>query len=199
MLHDVGWPHARRDDYFAPELIPEEYRQPTIEGGGLFPGISEPQPGRPALQVAGGARGGPAQRRADRGRGLRRRHGRTFDWPSFPRSSASAWCGITTPPTPRGCEQLLAPLDRHPVIGRLEANRAYHLASVHQQLMEVTAARDQLARQQAVLHRLLTSSAFALAERLSRLRKRVGIAPGSVAVSREEVERALDPNGDWPS
>ena len=23
LFHDVCWPHARRDDYFAPELIPE--------------------------------------------------------------------------------------------------------------------------------------------------------------------------------
>src|SRR5579859_4936996 len=29
LFHDVAWPHARRDDYFAPELVPEEYRQPT--------------------------------------------------------------------------------------------------------------------------------------------------------------------------
>ena len=36
--HDVGWPHGRRDDYFAPELIPADYRQPTVEWGGLHPG-----------------------------------------------------------------------------------------------------------------------------------------------------------------
>ena len=28
MFHDVGWPHARRDTYYAPERIPEEQRQP---------------------------------------------------------------------------------------------------------------------------------------------------------------------------
>ena len=37
MFHDVRWPHARRDHYFAPELIPTEQRQPTVNGG-LFPG-----------------------------------------------------------------------------------------------------------------------------------------------------------------
>jgi hypothetical protein len=47
-----------------------------------------------------------------------------------------------------------------------------------------------------VLRRLLDSSAFALAERLSRLRQRVGIAPGSSAVSKQTIEDALrPPNG----
>ena len=33
LFHDVCWPHGRRDDYFAPELIPEEYRQPIAGNG----------------------------------------------------------------------------------------------------------------------------------------------------------------------
>src|SRR2546421_3979780 len=28
LLHDVSWPHGRRDDYFDPEQIPPEQRQP---------------------------------------------------------------------------------------------------------------------------------------------------------------------------
>jgi hypothetical protein len=195
MLHDVGWPHARRDDYFAPELIPEDYRQPTIEGGGLFPGISQPSAGGlpykwPAVRE-GGPRNGVLTAVEDFV--AARRDVRLAVVPSF-FGLGVVW-HQDAPYAPR-LEQLLTALDRHPVIGRLEANRVYHLASVHQQLMEVTAARHQLARQQAVLQRLLTSSAFALAERLSRLRKRIGIAPGSVAVSREEVQRALDPDAE---
>ena len=39
LFHDVSWPHARRDDYFAPEQIPAEYRQPIAgERAGIFPG-----------------------------------------------------------------------------------------------------------------------------------------------------------------
>lgn len=45
LLHDVCWPHARRDDYFSPEAIPAEYRQPTFEGGGLYPGVPGVRPG----------------------------------------------------------------------------------------------------------------------------------------------------------
>jgi hypothetical protein len=40
MMHDVGWPYARRDGYYDPESIPEEYRQPH-EKRGLAPGSSE--------------------------------------------------------------------------------------------------------------------------------------------------------------
>lgn len=33
MLHDVGWPYARRDLYYDPDSIPEEYRNPFAKGG----------------------------------------------------------------------------------------------------------------------------------------------------------------------
>ncbi|WP_410769285.1 class I SAM-dependent methyltransferase [Fontibacillus sp. BL9] len=37
ILHDTGWPYARRDMYYAPDTIPEAYRQPC-EKKGLQPG-----------------------------------------------------------------------------------------------------------------------------------------------------------------
>ena len=40
MLHDVGWPYGRRDLYYAPETIPEEYRKPH-EKKGMLPGVPE--------------------------------------------------------------------------------------------------------------------------------------------------------------
>ena len=33
LLHDVGWPYGRRDLYYAPERIPEEFRQPYARRG----------------------------------------------------------------------------------------------------------------------------------------------------------------------
>lgn len=44
ICHDVEWPYARRDLYYCPERIPQEYRRPSRIGGvlpqerGLFPG-----------------------------------------------------------------------------------------------------------------------------------------------------------------
>jgi hypothetical protein len=38
ILHDVGWPWARRDLYYAPETIPARYRHPYDYEGGVVPG-----------------------------------------------------------------------------------------------------------------------------------------------------------------
>ena len=61
--------------------------------------------------------------------------------------------------------------------------------------LEAKRAKDdenRRARQEAVLRRLLESSAIGVAERLSRLRVRAGIAPGSSVVSRDEIRAALE-------
>jgi Methyltransferase domain len=41
ILHDVGWPCARRDQYYAPERLPEEALRPYSYEGGRVPGQSE--------------------------------------------------------------------------------------------------------------------------------------------------------------
>jgi hypothetical protein len=46
-------------------------------------------------------------------------------------------------------------------------------------------------RRRLVLERLLNSSAFAFAERLSRLRHRAGVATEQSVVSKDEIRRAL--------
>ena len=40
VMHDVLWPYGRRDLYYTPERIPEEFRQP-YRAGGIVPGRSE--------------------------------------------------------------------------------------------------------------------------------------------------------------
>jgi Methyltransferase domain len=190
MFHDVDWPHARRDDYFAPELIPEEFRQPTIEGGGLFPGVSEPRAGGLPYKWPAATEGGPRNGVLTAVEDFVEGHGglRLAVVPPF------FGLGIVWHREARYAETLskiLDPLDHNPILQRLEANRVFHLASVHHQMMEVTAARERIARQEAMLNRLLRSSAFGVAERLSRLRQRAGIAPTESAVSRDEVLRAL--------
>lgn len=39
MLHDICWPYGRRDLYYDPETIPEEYRKPH-ERKGMLPGVT---------------------------------------------------------------------------------------------------------------------------------------------------------------
>lgn len=191
LFHDVGWPHARRDDYFARELVPEEYRQPTKEGGGLFPGIKGTTPGGLPYKYPAAEEGGP-------------RNGVLTAVEDFVEANPGlrlvvvpAFFGLgvvwhTGAPYAEKLETLLGPLDRHPVIARLEANRVFHLASVHTQLMEVAVAHDRIWRQEQALQRLLNSSAFALAERLSRWRQRVGVAPEATVVSKTMIREALN-------
>jgi len=45
-LHDVCWPCGARDAYYAPDQIPEHFRQPYSYSGGSFPGHSQLVPNR---------------------------------------------------------------------------------------------------------------------------------------------------------
>jgi hypothetical protein len=190
MFHDVGWPHARRDDYFAPEQVPDEFRQPAVEGGGLFPGLSAPRPGGLPYKWPAATEGGP-------------RNGVLTAVEDFVATDENLRLAILPSFFGLGVvwdsraeyadrlETMLKPLDRNPIIQRLEANRTFHLAAVHHQMMAVTAARQRIHRQEQLLRRLLRSSAFGLADQLSRLRQRAGIAAGDASVSKEEILRVL--------
>ena len=183
IFHDVCWPHGRRDDYYAVERIPPEHRQPIAEGGGLHPDEPGIRPGGLPYRAAAAREGGPrngvltavedflSQRKAMR----------LAVVPAF-FGLGVAW--DRNAPWAEAVSAVIDPWDRNAVLARLEQNRVFHLAEQHVQVVRN-------ARQQAVLHRLLGSSAFGLAERLSRLRDRAGIATGATVVSKEEVRRVL--------
>jgi hypothetical protein len=183
LLHDVCWPHGRRDDYFAPDQIPAEYRQPTVEGGTLFPGV-------PGVLAGGLLYRWPAAREGGPRNGVLTA---VEDWieanEGLQLAIVPAFFGLGVvwerdAPWADELAETLEPWDRNPLLERLEANRVLHLtSSLH--------ARHQAARQEAVLRRLLDSRAFAIAERLSRLRHRVGIARDATIVSRKEIQRAI--------
>ncbi len=193
LFHDVGWPHARRDSYYAPDRIPEAERQPMVERGGIAPeepGLTDR--GLPLPWVAereGGERNGVLTAIEDfiAGRDRLRLAALPLffgfgvlwdegaDWAPAIAATVSAW-------------------DRNPVLERLEDNRVYHLAIEHQLYIEVMELRDRVARQDALLaererllNTMLDSRAFGVAEQLSRLRQR-----GRPAISRESVRSALD-------
>jgi Methyltransferase domain len=190
LFHDVCWPHGRRDDYFAPEQIPEEHRQPIAEGGGLFPGITGIRPGGLPYKGAAAEEGGP-------------RNGVLTAVEDFVEAREDLrlavvpvffGLGVVWPrdaPYSEELERLLAPWDRNPLLERLEANRVLHLSVAHFQFVEASRERGRAERRGAVLARLVESSAFAVAERLSRLRHRAGIARGQAVVSKDEIRRAL--------
>ena len=190
LFHDVGWPHARRDDYFEPELIPDNERQPPEVGGGVFPGV-------PAISRGGLPYRWPAAREGGPRNGvLTAVEDFVAEHDELRLAVVPAFFGLGVvwrqqAPWAAAVADVLDRWDRNPLLERMEANRVFHLASMHHQMAEATAAQQRAARQEALLRRLLQSSAFSVADRLSRLRQRAGIARAQVAVSKDEVRRVL--------
>jgi hypothetical protein len=197
MFHDVRWPHGRRDDYFSPDQIPAEYRHPIAgDRAGIFPG--DPGVRRDGLPYPrsaareGGPRNGVLTAVEDF---VAERDGlRLVVVPAF-FGFGAVW--HQDAPWAEDVARVLEPWDRSPLLARLEENRILHIAQEHALRVELWSMQERLARRDAVLRRLLESSAFAVAERLSRLRVRLGIAPSQSVISRKEVRRALR-DGDSP-
>ena len=192
LFHDVCWPHGRRDDYFAPEAIPEAGRHPIAgAAGGLFPGEERLRPGGLPYARSAAREGGPRNGVLTAIEDFVAAHEgvRLAVVPVFFGFGAAWHEGA---PWADAVARILEPFDRNPMLERLEANRVLHLARSHVRLVEAQRANERLARQEALLRRLLESSAFAVAERLSRLRVRARIAPAQSVISKDEVRRALD-------
>jgi hypothetical protein len=186
LLHDVCWPHGRRDDYFEPERIPDEHRQPIAPEAGLYPGVEGTREGALPYHWPAAREGGP-------------RNGVLTAIEDFVRERddlrlavVPAFFGLGVlwrldAPYADELAELLDPWDRNPILERLERNRVLHLASSQIQLNLATRADEKVARLASILRKLLASRAFALAEQYTRLRER-----GKPAFSREEIRRALD-------
>ena len=184
LFHDVCWPHGRRDDYHDAGSIPAAFRRPVADGrGGLFPGDAGVRPGAlpypRSAEQEGGSRNGVLTAVEDFV--ADRDHLRLVVVPVF-FGFGAVW--HLDAPWSAQLAALLDPWDRNAVLARLEANRVLHIAQEF-----VLAQRA--ARLESVLRRMLESKAFAVAERLSKLRVRAGIAPSQSVISREEIRRAL--------
>jgi hypothetical protein len=186
LLHDVGWPHGRRDDYFDPEQIPAERRQPIAEQPGLFPGVEGTRHGGLPYRRSAAREGGP-------GNGVMTA---IEDFVAGRDDVALAvfplffGLGIAYPrqaPYAAELAGVLAPFDRNPLLERLEANRVLHLAASHLNYVRAHEAEQRLGRLEDLARRLLESRAFAAAEGWTRLRER-----GEPVFSRDEIRRLLN-------
>jgi hypothetical protein len=192
ICHDVCWPHARRDSYFALDQIPEEHRQPTVEGGYVFPGIKGLLDGgliyRWPAREEGGPRNGVLTAVEDV---LAERDELRFALvPAF-FGLGVAWARKA--PYSDALEAILAPWDRNPLLERLEANRVLHLAAWQREGARTAWCQEQSARKDALLRKLLQSGTFALAVTLSRLRQR-----GAPAFSKGEIRGLLPEHNERP-
>jgi hypothetical protein len=187
-FHDVLWPHQRRDTYYAPERIPEEHRpKPIGHNVGLAPGnpgVSEW--GLPFVWAAT-EEGGP-------GNGtMTAIEDFLADQPGLRLVVVPAFFGFgiifpVDAPWANDVAAIVGPFDRNPVLERLESNRVEHLVAGQARARELEALKKRVARQEAVLRKLVDSSAIALAEKVSAVRQR-----GEPLFSRVEIRSALEP------
>jgi Methyltransferase domain len=168
MLHDVGWPHGRRDAYWNPEGIPDEGRQPTLQRPFIFPGepgvVDTGMPMYAAAKREGGPRNGVLTALEDY---LNRRD--DLQAAMLPPFFGLAVVWPRDAPWAQALAEFLKPWDRNPVLVRLEANRVYHLALGHrrsQKLKWATAQLKSREEENATLRRLVE----AREDELERLR-----------------------------
>ena len=147
MLHDVGWPHGRRDAYWNPERIPEEHRQPTAERPYIFPGepgmVDAGMPMYAAAEREGGPRNGvltALEDFLDRRGDLRCARLAPFFGFAVVWQREAPWAGALA--------EFVEPWDRNPVLERLEANRVYQLAIAHARAQKLKWATGKLEEQQ---------------------------------------------------
>lgn len=185
VFHDVCWPHARRDSYYAPERIPAAHRQPLVEGAGLFPGEPGVMPGGLpypwAAEREGGKKNGVTTAIedfiADRS-GLRFAVVPVFFGVGFLWEKDRTWSDQL--------EAVVGPFDRNPVLERMEANRVFHLAREGLVRGRLAVRRQRSDEIELLLRDLLASSAFRTADRIAQLRQ------GKSATSwREQIENLL--------
>lgn len=192
LFHDVCWPHGRRDDYFDPNQIPVEFRQPIIaDGQGIYPSDAGAQRGGLPYPRSAAHEGGP------RNGVLTAVEDFVAGFDQLELVVVPAFFGFGAvwhrqAPWAQGVAQVLGPLDRDPLLTRLEENRVAHIAAEHALRTQVWDVQERQTRQEQLLRRMLQSSAFAVAEGLSKLRVRAGIATAQSVISRGEIRRALD-------
>lgn len=186
IFHDVGWPHERRDTYYAPDRVPEAERQPLARDCTIAPGNPGLSDGGLPYKYAAAFEGGPKngvltaiEDFMSRNHGLELAtvpvfFGMGMLWPE-----SSPWAGQV--------RQLIAPYDRNPVMERAEANRVAHLVRGHVDAATIREQQAKIARYEELLGRLLSSSAMGVAERLTKLKQR-----GNPVFTRQEIQDLLD-------
>jgi hypothetical protein len=185
VFHDVCWPLARRDQYAAPDRIPEEHRHPYGEDIKLVPGNEgTAERGLPfewgALEE-GGPRNGVMTAIEDF---MGERDGlRLAVIPIF------FGCGLLWPedaPWAEEVAEIVEPWDRNPILERVETARVTQLVQRHSREQEIDERFAHSTKLEEAVRRILASRAFAALESLSRLRR-----GGQPAFSRQELSELL--------
>jgi hypothetical protein len=175
LIHDLGWPHGRRDSYYQPERIPEEARQPVVAHAYLDPAEPGVAEGGFMVEWAAAREGGPrngvltaVEDFIDGHRDLR-----LATVPAF------FGLGVLWHREAPWAAQLAAtvePWDRNPLLEHLEANRCLKLvewARSFQQLEQTLHRIRELEQELSVLRASRSWRATAPLRALGRAARRV--------------------------
>jgi Methyltransferase domain len=185
LLHDVGFPHGRRDDYYVPERIPAEHRQPIAPGRSVYPDEEGTQysglPYRYPAAHEGGPRNGVLTAAEDF----------VAEHDDLHLAVVPAFFGLgvmwdRSSPHADALTQVVGAWDRNPLLQRLERNRVLHLASSQRQLRRAQDANERIQRRDQLLDRMLHSRVFWAAEMLLRLRH------SEPVFSRQKIREVMD-------
>lgn len=171
LFHDVCWPHARRDAYYAPDRIPDEFQSTIAEGVGVFPeesGITwGGLPYKYVQEVEGGERNGVltavedfVSSRPD------------LELAIIPMFFGFGVCWPTDAPYAESVRALVEPWDRNPMLARLEWNRVRHLAEGYLARTHAAVYKARCLRQEKLLRDVEASNGLRLIERLTRFRRK---------------------------
>ncbi|MCW2986678.1 MAG: hypothetical protein JWR63_4248 [Conexibacter sp.] len=170
ILHDVHWPCARRDQYYDPQRVPDEARQPYTYEGGIAPGEDGIAPhgfrGAGVFAVAeheGGPRNGVLTAVDDF-----RAETPGLIFRLVPCVFGLGFLYSATAPWAAQLDAYLAPYDRSPLLERLEDNRITLF-------LQVLRLQDEIDRRTAVQAQVVGGLRRRVAELESRL---AAAAPG---------------------
>jgi len=171
MFHDVAWPHARRDTYYVPERIPEEYRQPLAHKVYLSPtepGISED--GGLAYVWAAEREGGPRNGTLTALEDFVNAHDglRLVTVPAF-FGFGAIW--HTDSPWTDAVAEVLDPWDRNPLVERLEANRVSQIVERSRDLVRARRVNDELSERSKNQGDRLREKEQEIRERATKMRE----------------------------
>jgi hypothetical protein len=173
LLHDVGWPHGRRDSYYVPERIPAEHRQPVFDGAFLVPD----EPGVTAnglfFDHVAPREGGPGNGVLTAVDDFVAKH-EELELAVVPAFFGLAVVWDRGAPWAGAVAEVVAPLDRNPVLEQVERRRIEHLVAEHVNLQRLDSQRhdEREIRRDAVRKLLPMHDSFALTvgERVSRMK-----------------------------
>jgi hypothetical protein len=188
LIHDVCWPHGRRDDYFDPGQIPAEHRHPIAPDASLYPRVPGTYDGGLRYPAPAAHEGGPRNGVLTAAEDFVAAH-RELRLAVIPAFFGVGVVWSADAPYGEQLWRLLEPWDRNPLLDRLETNRVLHLASSQFQLQRAERAEAALKRmphQEALLERMLASRIFGAAELVLRIRQR-----GKPGFSKRQIREAL--------